>query len=337
MIALLLFATAASSCAQEKPKRMIPGPSVKELVPESPNEKEDGISQIIFAQLFKPAPTEYKHVGTGALKNAPPLPTGYTLYKDRIYEVKTQAIITSAFNITVFNLPSAENEQEFKKLDILHLKYDLMSPAGKSWEDVTLFTENTDERIFHYIPKTKYDSLQPDFKSRRIAGISDEFGIFAVAFAPESEPGRAGPFPKVTLKATSSPEPVQAGEEVTHTLTFTNEGNSAAAEVNVKEVLIQLEYVSATSNQGICQQKGANNIIVCHLGVLPGGTSATITIVARSRAELIREDTMPIVTDIEVVFKQTSTDFVDERGQMFSQFTTTVVKKKEPRNNRLNK
>ena len=178
--ALLFFATATSACAQEKPKQMIPGPSAKELVLESPSPNQDGISQIIFAQLFKPGPTEYRHAGTGALKDAPPLPTGYTLFKDRVYDVKTQAIFTASFNITVFNIQSVENETDFKKLGILHLKYNEMSPARKSWEEVPLFIESADEGIFHYIPKTKYDSLQPDFKSKLIAGVSDEFGLSAI-------------------------------------------------------------------------------------------------------------------------------------------------------------
>src|SRR5688572_24090101 len=85
IVMLLISAMGISACAQEKPKRMVRGPSIRELVPESPNEKEDGISRIVFAQLFKEGPTEYTHVGTGALKNAPPLPTGYTLYRDRVY------------------------------------------------------------------------------------------------------------------------------------------------------------------------------------------------------------------------------------------------------------
>jgi len=51
LMSLLLFSTSTSACAQEKPKRMISGPSFKELVPEAPNEKEDGISEIIFIGL----------------------------------------------------------------------------------------------------------------------------------------------------------------------------------------------------------------------------------------------------------------------------------------------
>lgn len=158
MIAFLFLATATSSSAQERPKRMIPGPSVKELVPKFPNPNQDGVNRIIFALLFKPGPTEYAHIGTAALKNAPPFPTGYTLFKDGVYEVKTKAIVTT-FNVTVFGVPSAESEEEFKSLTILHLESDEMSPSGQSWKEVTLFPQIADEKMFHFISKDKYDSL----------------------------------------------------------------------------------------------------------------------------------------------------------------------------------
>jgi len=336
---LLISAMGSSACAQEKPKRMIPGPSMRELVPESQNEKEDGISRIVFAQLFKEGPTEYTHVGTGALKNAPPLPTGYTLYRDRVYEVKTQAIITASFNITVFNVPSLQHQNEFKKLAILHLKYDELSPADKSWEEITLLPEYAEEMVFRFIPKAKYDSLQPNFNSRLIAGISDYFGLFAITFAPDSEPERTQPFPEVVLKATSSPEPARPAQEVTHTLVFTNQGIGAAAEVNVREVLdADLDFISVRPTQGHCKQKRALNIVTCHLGPLAGKASATITIVTRARQEVFvssppsekpaRSRVVP--NTLEVVFKQIATDFVDERGQIFADITTTIINERPP-------
>ena len=298
------------------------------LVPESLGENEDGIAEIIFGGLSPPfKPTEYTYLGARGLKNAPSLPTGFVLFKDLVFQVKTQALVAGS-HLTVFRVASANNEAEFGKFDVLHLKYDPLSPTNFSWEDATVYPGGWQEGV-HYIPKRLYDSVQPDFKSKRIVGITDEFGIFAIALAPESEPERLEPFPKVTLKATSSPEPVQAGEQVIHTITFTNEGTSAAAEVNFKEVLDLLEYISATSNQGYCKQKEANNIIVCHLGVLPGKTSATITIVARSKPESMSENTKTDVMTLEAVFKQVASDFVDERGQIFTQLTTTIVKKKE--------
>src|SRR5258707_2329199 len=130
-VVFLICATVTSACAQEKSKRMIPGPSVKELIPESPNEKEDGVARITLGQLFKPGSTEYAHVGANALKDAPPLPTGYVLFKDLVYRIKTEAV-TASSQLIVFNVPSAENENDFSKLSILHLEDDEMSPSGSS-------------------------------------------------------------------------------------------------------------------------------------------------------------------------------------------------------------
>jgi len=329
MLALLFFATVTSSCAQEKSKRMIPGPSEKELVPDAPDPNQDGISRILFAQLFKPGPTQYKHVGSGALKNAPPFPTGYTLFKDRVYDVKTQAIITSAFNITVFNVTSAENEQEFRKLAILHLEDDEMSPAGKSWNDVTLFTETADERIFHFVPKDRYDSLKPDFKSKQLAGVTDQFGIFAVALAPEFGIPSTEPFTQIEVVPSSSPEPVAVGEEVTHTIVVNNKGPNAAAEVNLKEELDpDFGYMSVTSNQGDCKRSNeSTGRVLCHLGALPAGATATITIVAQVRNNPLTKDGSKMGHSLQINFKHNSTDFVEADNQIFKDFTTTIVRR----------
>lgn len=311
---------------------MVDGSSHFNVVAESLGENEDGITEIVFGGISPPyKPTEYAHLGARGLKDAPPLPTGFLLFKDLVFQVKTQALVAGS-HLTVFRIASANNEDEFGKLHVLHLNYDMLSPTNFSWEDATVYPGGWQEGV-HYISKRLYDTVQPDFKSKRIAGITNEFGIFAIALPPESEPEPLEPFPKVTLKVTSSPEPVQAGEQVTHTITFTNEGTSDAAEVNFKEVLDLLEYVSASSSQGVCKQKEAANIIVCHLGVLRGKTSATITIVARSKPEWESEDITPDVIDLEAVFKQVATDFVDERGQIFSKVTTTIVKKKSPKAN----
>ena len=53
IIAPILFA-AGPTRAQEKSTQMVPGHSVKELVPKSSKPDQDGVSQIIFALLFKP-------------------------------------------------------------------------------------------------------------------------------------------------------------------------------------------------------------------------------------------------------------------------------------------
>ncbi|HBB94850.1 MAG TPA: hypothetical protein DC054_05615 [Blastocatellia bacterium] len=331
-VAVFICATVTSACAQEKPKRMIQGPSEFIVVPDSLGENEDGIAQITFGGISPPPkPTEYASIGAKGLKDAPPLPTGYTLFKDLVFKVKTEALVSGS-HLTIFKVSSADGNVEFGKLDVLHLKYDALSPTNFSWEDATVFPNGWDEH-FHHIPKKLYDAATPDFKSKRIAAITDEFGIFAIAFAPESEPQQTGPFPEVVLKGTSSPEPAHPGQEVTHTLVFSNQGISTAAEVDVKEVLdIDLDFVSVSQTQGVCKQKEALNIVVCHLGPLPAKARATITLVTRARGMFITnpstgkpESSKIVLNSIEAVFKRTATDFVDERGQIFSQIKTTIV------------
>lgn len=328
-IAFLFLATAISSSAQEKPKPMIPGPSVKELVPKFPNPNQDGVNRIIFALLFKPGPTEYAHIGVGALKNAPPFPTGYTLFKDGVYEVKTKAIVTT-FNVTVFGVPSAESEEEFKSLTILHLEADEMSPSGQSWKEVTLFPQTADEKIFHFISKDKYDSLQPDFKSKRIAGVTNDFGVFALSLRPDSSSESTGPFTQLEISATSSPEPVRAGDEITHTILVKN-GGLKTATVNLKEELSpEVEYISVASNQGTCKSSNqSDGRVLCYLGAIPAGAAATVTIVARVSRRLFwtaNENSIASINILEVIFKENQTDFAVAENRILTQFSTTIIK-----------
>lgn len=329
LVGTLLMIVATSACLQAKPKRMIPASSAKELIPESPAKNEDGISKIIIGQLFKSGNTEYERVGAAGLKDAPPLPTGHVVYKDLVFHIQTEAII-SAYQLTIFSLPSIERQPDFKRLTILHLEADDLSPSNHSWSEVTVLPGGWDEHLRQF-SKDEYERLEPDFNSKRIVSITENFGLFVVALRPESEPDD-GPFPKLTLNATSSPEPAKPGEEVTHTITLTNKGTVAAAEVNIREVLdAYLDFVSVTPNQGVCKQKRAANIVVCHLGALPGGATGTVVVVSRVRQELPNENQPTTsISTIDINFKRVSTDFVDERGQILIQpLTSTIVSKKE--------
>jgi uncharacterized repeat protein (TIGR01451 family) len=328
MIALLFLVTATSACAQEKPKRMIPGPSVKELVPESRNPDQDGISQIIFAQLFQPGTTGYRHVGANGLKAAPPLPTGCALFKDLAYEVTTEAVVAGP-NFTVFNIPSATSQTDFEVLGVLHLEDDEMSPAGVSWSPVMVYPGGWDEKTSAIIPKARYDALVPDFKTRRLAAFSNHFGTFAITSCQEGGPFPTESFTQITVGATSSPERVKEGQEVTHTITIENKGPKPAAEVNVKEGIdTYLEYVSATSSQGTCKRsRQSSGNVLCYLGVMPVGSTATITVTAKVRGNLfLTKNSTELSNLLELVFKENPTDFVVAENQIFAQFSTTIIR-----------
>jgi uncharacterized repeat protein (TIGR01451 family) len=245
-----------------------------------------------------------------------------------VYRIKTEAIISGS-QITVFSLPSADNETDFGNLGILHLEDDEMSPSGSSWAEVTVFTGGWDEH-FNFVSKVQYDALQREFKSKRIAAITHQFGLFAVALFQETQPRRIGPFTQTEVVATSSPEQVFEGQEVTHTIIVKNKGPNSAAEVNVKEeVCPDLEYISAVSSQGTCKESTqSSGRVFCYLGSLSAGASANIKVVARvQRNPLLNNGVSKVGNILEVVFKENATDFIEADNQVMMQFNTTILKK----------
>jgi uncharacterized repeat protein (TIGR01451 family) len=93
-----------------------------------------------------------------------------------------------------------------------------------------------------------------------------------------SNPFDVGVANHLSINIVDSPHPVSVGANLTYTLTVVNTGPSAATGVMVTNLLpANVTFVSATSSQGTCTQNGG--IVTGNLGVVPGGTNATVTIV----------------------------------------------------------
>jgi len=83
--------------------------------------------------------------------------------------------------------------------------------------------------------------------------------------------------PNVDLKLTESPANVDTGQQATYTATVSNNGNAAAPMVAFQDLLpAKASLVSTAPSQGSCS---GNPMIVCSLGSLNAGASATVTVV----------------------------------------------------------
>jgi len=88
----------------------------------------------------------------------------------------------------------------------------------------------------------------------------------------------------LSITKTDSPDPVVVGNNLTYTIKVTNTGANDASSVVVTDNLpstSQIDYISATPSAGSCTK--AANTVTCQLGQLNAGTSATVTIVVKTK------------------------------------------------------
>lgn len=325
-VIVALFGWSTSACGQSDNRRMIPAQSLKELASEDPT--QEGIVQIKIGQLFKEGATEYTPIDRKTLKDAPALPTGFIPFRDLAYRVATKAMV-SGDHVIIFHFPSVSNQAEFKRLEVLYLGEDEMSPSGKSWVPVTVVDGRWDENSFPSTSKTTYERFLPDFSSRRVAAITEDFGIFAVAIAPETYYAPDEPFTRMELVPTSSPVTARRNEQVTHTFIIRNNGPAKAEEVNFKEELnSELDFETATTSQGRCRQSNrSSNRVLCHVGPIAAGTTVTVKIVTRiNEKTILNSDFEQTLSLAELGFKQRPTDFIYDKTQIFVEVRTAILK-----------
>ena len=81
----------------------------------------------------------------------------------------------------------------------------------------------------------------------------------------------------LNLKLAGSPGAVDPGQQVTYTATIANSGNGAAGTVSFQDLLPgKATLVSTSPSQGSCS---GSPVVLCNLGSLDAGASATVTIV----------------------------------------------------------
>ena len=127
--------------------------------------------------------------------------------------------------------------------------------------------------------------------------------------------GGGSPLADLGIVKTDSPDPVRAGQNLTYTLVVTNRGPNDATGVTVTDPLpAAVSLVSEAASQGGC---AGTSTVVCLLGALPAGNSATISIVVSVSAAAV-----PSITNTASV-AATETD--PNPGDNSATAPTTVV------------
>jgi uncharacterized repeat protein (TIGR01451 family) len=100
----------------------------------------------------------------------------------------------------------------------------------------------------------------------------------------------------VAIVKTAVPNPVSQGEIITYSLAITNNGPASATNVTVMDTLpTQVTYLSVTTTAGTCSEAGG--AVMCLLGTMANGGTATVTIVTTAGTPGIVSNTATVKAD----------------------------------------
>jgi uncharacterized repeat protein (TIGR01451 family) len=165
----------------------------------------------------------------------------------------------------------------------------------------------------------RIDDANPRWRAPRLMGTAAVALLLIVLAAVGS--GGVGAAPGDTdlaLTKSDSPDPVVAGNNLTYTIRVENPGTLPATNVVVTDNLPSgVDFVSATG--GTCQRTG--NTVTCELGQLNAATTATVTIVVKTKKEGTLSNTASVTSPEDIALANNT-----------ATATTTVTKKaKKPK------
>lgn len=161
---------------------------------------------------------------------------------------------------------ASESDPQFVNLALNDFHLQATSPAIDSGNNAS-------------VPGTTLTDLDGNARRADVAGVPDtgsgtaplvDRGVYEYGSVPPAQTT------DVSLTVRDSPDPVTTNTTLTYTITVSNLGTVAAANVSVTDILpANVSITSATTTQGSCVR---GTTTVCTIGTLLGGSSVTVTI-----------------------------------------------------------
>jgi uncharacterized repeat protein (TIGR01451 family) len=226
----------------------------------TPASSPDGPISVTFGSLYETGTTTFT---THDLSVVPSLPPGYAALNNAAYFIDTTASVSGP-HVVNFSAASVSDQNDFNNLRIFYLEPDPFDPEKAIWVDATILSP---------------DVPAPDFSAQTLSGKSNRLGVYVIGKLVETVP----PNPDVAnlrVSCTDSADPVVAGDDLTYTITVTNDGPQSATEVFLKNPLSpDVDLISTTTSQGTCKELAG--VVYCSINTLASGASATVTLVVR--------------------------------------------------------
>jgi len=218
---------------------------------------QDWPESVTFGNRYADGSTTYNVIDPSSLGSLPP---GYVTLDDDAFDIGTQATVSGPHVVT-FNVSSVNNQTTFNGIRILHAEPDSFDPSRIRLIDRTILSP---------------EAPLPDYDNRKISAKVNALGTFLIAtFTPPSNTDVAD----LSVGMTRSPSTPTVGNNVTYTVTVTNNGPQIANDVMLKDVLApEINFVSAVPSAGTCQLLEEGSVL-CSLDSLQSSQSATITII----------------------------------------------------------
>ncbi|MBV9958263.1 MAG: DUF11 domain-containing protein [Acidobacteria bacterium] len=259
-----------------------PLPSLsRDNVSKNTNAQGDIAVTVTSGDSTRPLPTRHEIVELSALKEAPPIPNGFKLYRNLLFTVSSTAtehlndVAQPPYVVTV-KLPGDISQSEFSQLRILNLYFDDLSSNYASWLDCTVGTQPQDFNP-PAISQTRLEQARPDFAGRSLSALTSNNFPFAVVLRDEGLRQPQQPFTRLDVHTSYPSEQLRDGAQADVTVTVTNQGPRPAGSVLVDiSPDHQMKLLSVNMSQG-------NQVrdTLFQLGLLPVGATARVVMTVK--------------------------------------------------------